>query len=302
MKGIKFFYKKLFGFLILLIFLDFIAGSILEVFYFSDRSLSNEYNKLNYSLNQTNEDILIFGSSTAYHGYIPQIFEDSLKISCFNVGQNLMNIYFHCALLNSILQRYTPRVILLDLTSWDFIKFGDEFEILSDLYPFYFSSNSVKEVIDLSGKYEKLKMLSKTYRYNSKLLLILKYNIITSNDGEKGYIPLYGHWEGDIVTDTSNTPPYNALMFNYLDRFIRNAGEKQSKVIIIASPRYAKYTKNQYLELERYLNKKGVEFWNYRNDTTFINHKEYYYNITHLNKTGAEQFTKKIVVRLKLQL
>ncbi|MEI6047762.1 MAG: hypothetical protein WCS03_02600 [Bacteroidota bacterium] len=302
MGSLKFLFLKLILFSVILIILDYAVGSTLESLYFSKRSLSNENNKLNYSLNQANEDLLIFGSSTAYHGYIPKIFEDSLKMSCYNVGQNLMDIYFHYALLNSILQRYTPRIIILDLTAWDFVKSNDDFEILSDLYPFYYSNVSVKEVVDLPGNCEKVKMLSKIYRYNSKMLFILKNNIIKSNEGEKGYIPLYARWTDKIAIDTSGVFLTDAFKFSYLDKFIDNACDKGSKLIIIASPSFCIFTKNQYLELEKYLDKKGVTFWNYRNDTTFINHQEYYYNVTHLNNSGAEKFTKIIASRLKSQL
>jgi hypothetical protein len=299
MKEIKNFTKKLFIIIIILIILDFTIGSVLQVFYFSKRSLSTEENKLYYSLNKTNEDILIFGSSTAYHGYIPEIFQDSLEKSCYNVGQNLMNIYFHYALLKSTLHRYVPKVIILDLTAWDFVKSKDDFEILSELYPFYFSNGDVKEIVDVSGKTIKIKMLSKLYRYNSKLLFILKHNINISNRKQMGFIPLFGIWNNDIVRDTSNGYLNDQFKFSFLDHFISNATEMGSKVIVVASPSFEIFTKNQFEELERYLRKKKIDFWNFRNDTSFINHREYFYNVTHLNNTGAEKFTKKIVERLK---
>jgi len=302
MKGIKDLYKKLFFFIFFLGVLDFGIGSILEHFYFTERSLLNESNKLDYSLNQTSEDILIFGSSTAYHGYVPKIFEDSLNMSCYNMGQNLMNIFYHYAVLNSVLQRYTPKIILLDLTAWDFVKTGNDFDILSDLYPFYFSNKSVREVVDIPGWSEKFKILSKTYRYNGKLLFIMKHNIIPSNDFQKGYLPLRTELKEDITTFASDGFVYDSLKFSYLDKFIGKAIAAGCKVVVVAAPSYGIYTKNQFSELENFLDEINIEFLNFRNDTTFTNHSEYFYDITHVNSTGAELLTLKVAERLKSQL
>ncbi len=298
----KIFIKKLFLFIFFSIILDFAIGTILEHFYFSQKSLVSGDNKLYYSLNMTNENILVFGASTAIHGYIPEIVEDSLGISCYNTGWNGTNIYFSNTILNSVLDRYIPKVIIFDMTAWELVKADDDFDKLSEMYPYYYSNKSVKEVIDFSGKYEKYKMLSKTFRYNSKLLYILTQNLRSQIIGDKGYEPLYGNWKKNIEKDTLDVAPYDSLKFSCLDKFVSHAFEKGCKVVIVSPPVFRQYAKNQYLAIEPYLKEKHVEFWNFRNDTTFNNHIEYFYDYVHLNHTGAELFTKQIVDRLKILL
>ncbi len=295
----KLFIKKLFVFILLFIILDFAIGSILEHFYFSPRSKTSGDNKLYYSLNMTNEDILIFGASTAIHGYIPKIIEDSVGMSCYNTGWNGTNIFFSTTILCSVLQRYTPKVVIFDMTAWELVKADDDFDKLSELSPYYFSNKNVKEIIDFSGKFEKFKMLPKTYRYNSKLLYILTQNIHPHSTAEKGYEPLYGHWENNLVEDTLSVAPSDSVKFSSLDKFISQASEKGCKVVIVSPPVYRLYTKNQYSGIQEYFNKKNVEFWNFRNDTSFIDHREYFYDFVHLNNSGAKHFTIQIADSLK---
>lgn len=299
MKKIDTFIKKLILFTLLFIILDFAIGSVLEHFYFSKKSLTGGDNKLYYSLNKTTADILIFGASTAIHEYIPQIIEDSLGVSCYNTGWNGTNVYFTYTILNSVLQRYAPKIVIFDMTAWDFIKADDDFDKIPELYPYYYTNKCVKDMVDFSGKYERFKMLSKTYRFNSKLLYILTQNLGNKNTGEKGYEPIYGYWNYNLVIDTLSVEPYDSTKFSYFDKFVSHASEKGCRVIVVSPPVYRKYLKDQYSKVESYLKSKNVEFWNFRNDTAYFNHREYFYDYVHLNNAGAVYFTSQIASHLK---
>jgi hypothetical protein len=298
----KIFIKKILLFILLLIFLDFALGAILHHLYFSKKSQLSGDNKLYYSLNKTREDILIFGASTAIHGYIPKIIEDSLGISCYNTGWNGTNIYFSATILNSVLLRYSPKVIIFDMTAWELVKEESDFDKISELFPYYYSNKSAKEIIDFSGKYEKYKMLLKTYQYNSKLLFILTQNISSGIIGDKGYIPIYGSWENNLQTDTLSVAPSDSIKFSYFDKFVSQALNKGCKVVVVSPPVFRQYSKNQYSEIEQYSRMKDIGFWNFRNDTSFINHREYFYDYVHLNNSGAEHFTRQIADSLRKML
>lgn len=100
------------------VLLDFSFGKIYEALYFSDESRNND--RLIHSVLETTEDILVFGSSRAIHHYNPQIIEDTLGVTCYNVGSGGQNIYFHLALLEAALERYVPKIAILELMSIDF--------------------------------------------------------------------------------------------------------------------------------------------------------------------------------------
>ena len=127
-------------YLVLLVFftigLDRGLGWLYETAYFSETSRKND--RLIHSVLGTNEDILIFGSSRALHHYNPEIIEDSLGMTCYNVGSGGQNIYFHLALLESTLERYTPEIVILELMYIDFEVTPQQWdtEKLGTLLPF----------------------------------------------------------------------------------------------------------------------------------------------------------------------
>ena len=72
-KEIPIFLIKTFIFLTILIMLDFSIGSILQYFYFKQKS--GLLYRTTYSLDSTRADLLVLGSSTATHHYNSEIFE-----------------------------------------------------------------------------------------------------------------------------------------------------------------------------------------------------------------------------------
>lgn len=136
--------------LFLLIFtlsLDFALGKLYEWLYFSKISMQND--RLIHSVLGTTEDILIFGSSRALHHYIPTILEDSLGMTAYNVGSGGQNIFFHLALLEAALERYTPKAAIFELMTLDFVLTPSEWdkEKLSVLLPFYHHSAAARRAI-----------------------------------------------------------------------------------------------------------------------------------------------------------
>ncbi|MGH2649255.1 MAG: hypothetical protein ACRDE8_16865, partial [Ginsengibacter sp.] len=67
---------KLFVLFITIIFLDFAIGSLLSSFYFKQKS--GFLYRTTYAIEKTNEDVIIFGSSTATHDYYPGVFKERL--------------------------------------------------------------------------------------------------------------------------------------------------------------------------------------------------------------------------------
>ena len=77
------FLMKLFFLFITLVFLDFIIGGLLSIFYFKQQS-GVQY-RTTYSIEKTTADLLIFGSSTATHNYHPEIFQKRLNITSIHL-------------------------------------------------------------------------------------------------------------------------------------------------------------------------------------------------------------------------
>ena len=98
------FFLKGLCFLLILFILDFSIGNILRYLYFNQNA--GLLYRTTYSLDSTNADFLIFGSSTANHHYDPYIFEKRLNMSVYNTGRDANTIFYNYAVFQSILKRY----------------------------------------------------------------------------------------------------------------------------------------------------------------------------------------------------
>ena len=145
-----------------------------------------DWGRRNYILNDTHEDILIFGSSRAIHHYDPRIFADSLHISCYNCAEDGNGILLHYPRIEMILQRYNPHIIIYDLIpDFDLLQY-DNTSFLGILRP-YSNDPYVKEVLrDIDNK-ELLKLHSNLYKYNSSFIEMMAQRFSRSPLTAKDY-------------------------------------------------------------------------------------------------------------------
>lgn len=294
-------FLKIAALLVVVIFLcDFLISRIFDFAYF--RNAENGPKTL-YSIEVANADVIIFGSSRASHHYIPSIIEDATGMSCYNAGLDGRNIFYHKAILKVMLSKFTPKVIILDITSSDFAGDGmkEDFKGLSILNPFYPKYKElIKESLYLQSSFEKYKLVSGLYRYNSKLddVFLSYYNGGVGVTKLKGFEPLSGVWNLPIESQTlSKVVSLDSLKFKYLEEFVELAKEKGSKVYFIVSPFYKFYDdEKDYSFLSDNLPIDGL--WSLEQDSSFLQKHEYFKDPSHLNKTGAAVFTRKIATSL----
>ena len=82
MKDIKKIAFGVLSFCVLLIAVDLVVGTWSEKMYL--KSKYGIFRRQIYCLTESQDELMIFGSSRAAHHYLPQIFEDSLGMSCYN--------------------------------------------------------------------------------------------------------------------------------------------------------------------------------------------------------------------------
>lgn len=202
---IKLFYKFLLLLGILFI-LDLAIGRTLEHFYFTQTS--GAFYRTTYSMDSTNADILIFGSSRANHHYDPRIFEKELGMSCYNTGRDGNFLLYNYAIFETITQRYNPKIVIFDVNRNELSSTSDDYERLSSLLPYKNRNYAIDKTIALSDPYMKIKCLSKIYPYNSLLLTIVIGNTEMNKKRKSdinGYVPLTGVWKNTSPdTDSSS--------------------------------------------------------------------------------------------------
>jgi hypothetical protein len=291
-------------FLIVFFAVDFIVGGIMRIGYFSQK------NKYTYGIRQTNADVIVLGSSHALHHYVPSIISDSLGMSCFNMGSGGQNIYYHYAVISSIMERYTPKIIIMDLIYVDYEVTGSEHNTnkLNILLPYLKDNKAVKEVIRLRGPFERLKLVSRIYPFNSQINEIL-YSFIKSDRNSylsmNGYIPLFGEFiQPRITYENRNIIQIDPLKVQYIEKVISLCKRHNVRLIMVNSPLLYRYGEVKALSnevIKGIADKYGIEFWNYENDTTFLK-PENFFDADHLNDIGAKKYTKAIVTRIKNNL
>ena len=281
--------------------LDLAIGKLLRHYYFTETS--GLHFRSTYSMEKTHADILIFGSSRANHHYVPEIFEDSLKMSFYNTGRDGNGIFYQVALLHAVLARYTPKLIVLDYAG-SFEKGQNEYDKISSLLPYYRTHPELRKVIEMKGPYEKYKLGSEIYPFNSQVLTITMGNMERNkhrNPDNKGYVELHTERtiEKERFTD-SIVKPMDSSKINALREFVALAKKSGARLVVIYSPLYQNLAIYPEVDICRDIcRQEKVTFFDYSRDPFFLNRGDLYFDPVHLNHEGALIFSRQIVSRLK---
>jgi len=304
-KGYLFLFIKLTAFLLLAFFFDFLVGGVFHKFYFKQTS-GWEY-RTKYSIEDTKADILIFGASRAQQQYNPLYFEERLHQTCYNVGRDGEPIFYYYAVLKGILSRHVPKMIILDIENGVFKESESSYDRISILLPFYKTHPEMRSIIDLRSPYEKFKLQSGIYPYNSMLLKIVKGNI-KSGEKEKedinGYLPLLRSLnEPPRTVDLSK--PYN-LDSNKLacyKAFINECSKANIKLYLVNSPYYFNSIgKDTSMEIAKDIAyKNSIDFIDFSKDEFFLKSPHLFDDTVHVNLAGSKIFSNKLIDSITLK-
>lgn len=284
---------------LIIICLDFIIGKTFQYFYFTQDS-GIDY-LTTYALDKTEADILVFGSSRANHHYNPKIIEDSLHFSAYNTGRDGEFIFYQTAVLRAVLKRYKPRVMILDFMG-TFHYEQEDYDRLSVLLPYYNTHPELRDIILLKSPFEKFKLMSQIYPYNSRLTTTSAGNFEfnkrrISNMDYHGYVPIHNITQKRL--DSLRTPTYYEIDDNKIrafKEFLSLAKENEIPMIVVISPVYYLYKRDYSIDLCRNLCiTYDIPFVDFSKDNEFLHHGEYFEDQTHLNTVGADIFTRKVL-------
>jgi hypothetical protein len=296
------FFLRLVLILFLVLIIDRGVGMILSHYYFHQHR--GEESKITYIIDSTVADVVIFGSSRANHHYVPEIFENKLHYSCFNAGADGNYLLYSYALFNTIVKRYSPKLIIFDIRPYELGNIASEYDRLSILLPYYQKYPEIRHVIELRGPFEKFKHISYIYSYNSLIFQILKGNLGSGkSEGPelKGYSPLnktmkpekIGTWDiCDIPIDNNKV--------NLVKDIISTCKKKNIELIFVHSPIWITMQKsNCHNILADICSENGIRYIDMSNDSTFINRPDYFEDLSHLNDKGARIFSNMLTDKIR---
>ena len=321
----KLFFKKI----LLFIFPLVIIVIMMDLYLANMNSLYKE--KANGLLEHANEiEILILGNSHATYGVDPSSFS-AFAFNIANVGQS---IYFDKELtLQNLKKLKNLKYVLISLdyhslyfssqkgerNIWSYygngIKHPSEDYNKADISPFLFGYDPrVSFSLLKKGILNKWKFRDHDFfiDYDVELGVLLTDTI------EKGYVSFSGtdstFFNTNYYTNKINgfdnlvnsSPSEKKLVLNELDQLISTLQNNGIKPILFSTPTFKEYNtfldssiiNNNLIDSKNLCKKYNMEFWNYAINHDFI--KREFFNPDHLNKKGAERFSKILDSRLKL--
>ncbi len=302
---------RLILFLIVLIAADSLLGTAINHFY-KKTLYGQNWPKVNV-LTSNRFDIIIFGSSRTFRHYVPTIIEKETGLSTFNAGENGQYLLYAYALEQLVLQKYTPRVIILDILPSYIVRLQDpnlEFERLNILLP-HIDSPQVNGLVTRNRLTERIKTFSKLYRFNSLILSIAdNYNRKPVNY-DNGYVsigtPKFRPTNKFIVdTMKPENVRIDSFKLNILKEFILSAQRKNIQVIMSFSPPLQPISPlcsqllQKYEELFSELNVPFIkilpsEYKEFMDQKLFMDY-------IHMNAMGANKFSQLFARKLKSML
>lgn len=138
--------------------------------------------------------------------------------------------------------------------------------------------------------------------YNYKFIQIASDYISPKQSDIKGYRPLEGIIKYEPIEINNKPIHYDNLKLEYFKLLIKDCKEKGTKLIFVVSPKYKGGKKQSYEAIIRLAKHENIPFFYYYNDNEISSKKKYFEDSMHMNKYGAEEYTKKIINDIKLYL
>ena len=282
-----------------LVVLDLAIGTGLRVLYFTQKQ-GRLYN-LTRTMEQSTSEILIFGSSRAENQYNPAILSDSMGMTCYNAGYAGQSVLYHKALLEVIVERYIPQLVIIDIKTYELDKMQADYDKLSALNPYIKRHPVIRETLSLR-KYEKIKHLSNIYPFNSLFARIIMGHtgIQTKDSNENGFSPIEGVWTDSLKPRTfNNDKPLDINKINAFNRIISICKENDIQLVAVISPSFENQI-NTALSISYMIsvcNQNEIPVINFTNSADFRDNR-LFHDTAHLNATGADIFTSKLAGKI----
>jgi len=261
-----------------------------------------------------NANVAVYGSSRASMHFDTKILSDGLCTPAYNfgiTGHNFWTQYYrHTQYLK---HNKKPRYILLSMDPFSMIKKVPR-DNISQFLPYSLFNTDMAAYTIGKKEFSAWDYYVPLVRYVGQYQSVgIALQNMTGKESAKplrykGYEARDEQWNSDFVKAQELLGSYKVTvdpeMRRLLQRFVAECQEQNIKLIIVNTPQYyesRKFTQNSdavMQELKSFANQQGIPFLDY-SDSPLCYNKAYFFNATHLNKTGAELFTKQLVSDLK---
>jgi hypothetical protein len=260
--------------------------------------------RLEYVINgEMNKDIIVLGSSTGCRDVIASQIEDATGLSTYNLCYPGSDVLFHEFILRSLLEfNDKPRIAILVVDdNWE-LTFSDAILFRKDrLYPlvkYPYIWEELAKIDDRDRLFSHFLVLNRIYKYN----LNIQKKKFTSFDTltECGSMPI--SWKPDDL-EFEYMPEERAYVLgdelpDKLEAFrsIIDTCKKNEIALIVVSPPVFKNHSEQFEDrMRQLLNEDGIYYYVYDTENPLYKEKENYFDVHHLMKGAAIEFTDELI-------
>lgn len=298
--------------LVISIPVDLFLSSQLRI---SKDSHADEYSIWNCLFDgKVNSDIVIYGSSRAWVHIDPQIIEDRLNVSAFNLGIDAHNFWLQY-LRHKVLLEYNrpPENIIMSVDFYTLQKLKNLYDP-DQFLPYMLFSNLIRAYTKSYPTYSFFDYYLPLVRFYGKhkaIFSALKNSIVPINEQSgriKGFKGQALEWNDDLQNAKTKMKYYEVIfdpeLIYLFNDFIIECKEMNINVILVYAPEYIEgqnFLKNRKEVVSLFQNladKYSIPFLDYSDDE-MCKKKEYFYNASHLNMRGAKIFTNKLITDLE---
>jgi len=261
-----------------------------------------------------NADIIIYGSSRAYNHINPFIFEKELGCKTYNLGLEGHNFWLHYYRHTQYMaHNYAPKYIIFSLDLWSFDKRSDLYNF-GQFLPYLLFNNHIRYYTASYKGFSFFDYYIPLIRYvgNIRVINYAFENYLKKNNingfRDKGYASSDSEWNDDFENAKTKIRYYEAmpdsLSMLLFDNFVAQCKDKNIELILVYTPEYIggqKFTINRTEMMDMFYQlsyKHNLIFLDYSNDSLSYN-RDYFYNVSHLNRTGSMLFTDKLIKDLQ---
>ncbi|NER16873.1 hypothetical protein GWK10_06605 [Spongiivirga citrea] len=286
---------KLLKFLLIFLLVDQLLGyGVHQLFLSQD---TGKFARSSYVINDSNDEVLLFGSSHMVRQYVPEIITKKTGLTCYNAGAEGQQLLYHTALLQMVLKRTTPKLVVLNIDEHWLFESDVAYSRLNDLNAYYsYHKDVLYPKLKEKSTFVPVKMFFKGYQKNSTLVHVVRY-FFSPQGSFNGYKPLYGKMQGPSNKSHNNealSENIDLFLVQNLELFINLARENGVKLLFVNSPypEAKDFGNNKSLQKIKQIAKENkIPFYDHLNDGHFVGNYAMFNDPMHLNNEGSEKFT-----------
>jgi lysophospholipase L1-like esterase len=251
-------------------------------------------------------DLLILGSSQAYSGFDPRIFDTNLGIHTYNLGTPAEVPVVTYYRFEEAIKKSNPKVVIVDIY-FRILRYDVNFQYIPQWLKSVSKETGKKIMNELPLK-DRLKIVFNVTGMDQNISELLRNFSKERSAGHKGFVSVKKKASLETLEEenrfkdyTFETNHYVAKNIEYLDKIIESSKKRGIKVIFVTTP----LPKSSVEKIENYneihnfikdhLSKKGVDYYDFNilKNPVFIDTEDFE-DGNHLNYFGATKISEYI--------